>query len=108
MCLVKGVGGGCVVVVFLALVAARRESERESEREAEKESEREREEPRSRFRGSAFRRNCCCRNRQRKEVIASRGGKPASEVRFPGVCVGGNREHAAGFVLHWVTGCNLP
>lgn len=77
MCLGKGVGGGCVVVVFLALVAARRESERASERQSgESERAREREEPRSRFRGSTFRRNRCCRNThgQRKEVIASKGG----------------------------------
>lgn len=111
MCLGKGVGGGCVVVVFLALVAARRESERASERQRRGERAREREEPRSRFRGSTFRRNRCCRHthRQRKEVIASKGGKPASEVRFPGVSAGGgSRGHAVGFVLRWVTGCNLP
>lgn len=42
VCLGKGVGGGCVVVVFLALLAARRESERETEKERARERGRSR------------------------------------------------------------------
>lgn len=104
----KGVGGGCVVVVFLALVAARRESERASERQRRRERARERGAAIA-FQGQHIPQEPLLqKHRQRKEVIASKGGKPASEVRFPGVYVGANREHAMGFVLHWVTGCNLP
>lgn len=108
MCLGKGVGGGCVVVVFLALLAARRESERASERQSG-ESERERGAAIA-FQGQHIPQEPLLQKHTRAEKggHCKQRGEPASEVRFPGVYAGDNREHAMGFVLHWVTGCNLP
>lgn len=109
MCLGKGVGGGCVVVVFLALVAARRESERASERQRRRERARERGAAIA-FQGQHIPQEPLLQKHTRAEKggHCEQRGEPASEVRFPGVYAGDNREHAMGFVWHWVTGCNLP